>query len=195
MIAIVVPTLDTKRAEATGKLALLNAGIEARLIISDGPARGFTKTVNDGLRQLEPGEDVVILNDDIYGFPFGWLAGLHAGLYTKPRYGIAGPSGKSGTAPASGGRRGMRGLELVRQLPFWCVLIRRQMLDEIGLLDERFIHYCSDNEYCLRATRNKWGCVWVKGVYLEHKHHGSGLRMAWRDHDQAEFKRMRGRTA
>lgn len=191
MIAIVIPTLDRARAEATGKLALLNAGIEARVIVSDGEPRGFTKTANDGIRQTAPDEDVCILNDDISGFQYGWLKALSAGLYSATRFGIAGPSGKSGTAPACTGTRGMIGLQQCRQLAFWCVLIRRQVLTEIGLLDERFIHYCSDNEYCARAAKHNWHCVWVRGVYLEHRHHGSGLKMAWRDHDQAEFRRKR----
>ena len=87
----------------------------------------------------------------------------------------------------------MTGLEAVRQLSFWCVLIKRQLIDEIGLLDERFIHYCSDNDYCNRAHKKGWKCVWVKGVYLEHKHHGSGLCSTWKQHDQRELrKKQRG---
>ena len=56
-IAIVIPTLDAARGADTGKLALLHAGCDARLIVVDGPARGFTKTVNEGLRQATT-EDV-----------------------------------------------------------------------------------------------------------------------------------------
>jgi GT2 family glycosyltransferase len=188
-IAIIIPTLDRARAEATGKLALVTAGCDARLIIVDGPARGFTKTVNEGLRQTT-NEDVCILNDDVTRFQYGWLTDLRAGLYANPRYGLAGPSGKS-AAKSGGGSVGMSGMEVVRQLSFWCVLIRRRVIREIGILDERFIHYCSDNEYCIRAARKGWRCVWVRSVYLEHIHHGSGLRSAWKQRDQHELQRMR----
>lgn len=190
-IAIVLPTLDAERGAATGKLALLHAGCDARLIVVDGPERGFTKTVNEGLRQTTT-EDVCILNDDITRFQFGWLAALQKGLYSKPRYGIAGPSGKS-AAKSRAGHVGMAGIEELHQLSFWCVLIRREVIEEIGLLDERFIHYCSDNEYCIRAIRNRWKCVWVRGVYLEHQHHGSGLRNAWKQHDQRALSRLLNR--
>jgi len=71
------------------------------------------------------------------------------------------------------------------------VLVRRQVIADIGLLDERFIHYCSDNEYCQRAKRRHWLSVWIKDVYLEHKHHGSGLRTTWRNHDQAQLRKLR----
>ncbi|MFO7858383.1 MAG: hypothetical protein R6V11_05605, partial [Ectothiorhodospiraceae bacterium] len=182
MINIIIPTLNRAQAEAVGAAALANAGCEARLIISDGPKRGFTKTVNDGIRQTESG-DVCILNDDVSGFPYGWLAVLEKGLYAKKNYGIAGPSGKSATAPASKGKPGMDGLETCRQLAFWCVLIRREVLDKIGLLDERFIHYRSDNEYCHRVRKRGWACVWVRGVFLAHKHKGSGHQREYLKND------------
>ena len=187
MIAIVIPTLDAKRGAETGRLAQLAAGCDTRLIVVNGPARGFTKTVNEGIRQTTD-EDVCILNDDVRGFQYGWLATLQAGLYSKPRFGIAGPGGKSATAPARGGRPGMAGLEAYRQLPFWCVLLRRQMINEVGILDKRFIHYCSDNEYCARARRKNWNCVWVRSVFLKHDHHGSGMRSDWAKHDRAILK-------
>lgn len=190
-IAIVIPTLDANRAKRTGRMALVSAGCDARLIIVDGPMRGFTKTVNDGLRQTEH-EDVCILNDDVTWFPYGWLASLQRALYSKPRYGIAGPSGKSASETRNG-KLGDTGLKVVRQLSFWCVLLRREMIDQIGLLDERFIHYCSDNEYCLRALKRGWRCVWVKSVYLEHQHHGSGLRSKWKVRDQRMLARMKRR--
>ena len=189
-IAIVIPTLDPKRGKATGRLAMLHAGCDARLIVVDGPMRGFTKTVNDGLRRTKPTEDVCILNDDVTWFPIGWLAALQRALYSNPRYGIAGPSGRSASATRDG-KLGDTGLKVVSQLSFWCVLLKRQMIDQLGLLDERFIHYCSDNEYCLRAIKKGWRCVWVKSVYLEHRHHGSGLRSQWKVHDQRLLARMR----
>jgi hypothetical protein len=190
MIAIVIPTLDREQAEKTGRLALASAGCEARLIVVDGPARGFTKTVNEGLAQLEDGEDVCILNDDVIGFPVGWLRALRAGLYANKRYGIAGPSGKSSTRPACEGKPGMTGLQAVDQVSFWCALLRRECLDVLGHLDERFIHYGSDNEFCHRARKRGWRSVWVKGVYLEHQHHGSGIRNQWWKQDRALLKRV-----
>lgn len=178
MIAIVIPTLDATRGENTGKLALHMAGMKTRLIVSAGPKRGFTKTVNDGIRQTK-NDDICILNDDVSEFPSGWLATLHRALYSNPKYGIVGPSGKSSTPPASDGRPGMHGIQVVEQLPFWCVLIRRKLIDTIGLLDESFKHNASDYWYCTQARKAGWSCVWVRDVYLKHQHHGSGLITEW----------------
>ena len=189
-IAIVIPTLSAKRGRDTGRLAQATAGCETRLLVINGPKRGFTKTVNDGLRQLEPNEDVCILNDDIDRFHHGWLAAMQRALYKNKRYGIVGPSGHNAGVTREG-VLGMSGLEVVKQLSFWCVLLKRKMFDELGLLDERFIHYASDNEYCMRATRAGWKCVWIKDVYLYHQHHGSGLIQKWKSHDHAILRRIR----
>lgn len=186
-IAIVIPTLDAERGEATGELALLHAGCDARLIVVNGPARGFTKTVNEGLRQTTT-EDVCVLNDDVTRFQHGWLATLQQALYSHKRYGIAGPSGKS-AAVSRAGKPGDTGLQVVDRLSFWCVLLKRAMIDDIGILDKRYIHYRSDNEYCIRAKRHGWRTVWVRSVYLKHQHHGSGRRQKWLAHDAREFKR------
>lgn len=178
MTAIVIPTLDAARGESTGKLALDKAGMKARLIVSAGPKRGFTKTVNDGIRQTK-NDDICILNDDVSAFPSGWLATLHQVLYSNPKYGIVGPSGKSTTPPANAGKPGMQGIRIVDRLPFWCVLIRRKLIDTIGLLDEDFKHYASDYLYCRQARKAGWRCVWVRSVYLKHRQHGSGLINEW----------------
>jgi len=186
-IAIVIPTLDEKQAIDTGALALLHAGVDARLIVVNGPPRGFTKTVNEGLVQTTT-EDVCILNDDVRWFQPSWLAAMQQALHSDPRHGIVGPSGKS-AGPSRDGKLGDTGLEMVGRLSFWCVLLRREMIDAIGHLDERYIHYFSDTEYCIRAKRKGWKMLWVRGVWLDHDHHGSGLQSKWKKHDMREFKR------
>jgi len=187
-IAIIIPTLDEDLGKRTGKLATLSAGCPTRLLVIGGPKRGFTKTVNDGLRQLEPEEDACILNDDVKGFNHGWLHTLQRALYSNAKYGIVGPSGKSAAISRTGTPYDS-GLQLCSQLSFWCVLIKRKVIDEIGILDERFIHYASDNEYCMRTTRKGYKVVWVKDVYLKHKGHGSGLQTKWKQQDHHELNR------
>jgi GT2 family glycosyltransferase len=187
-VAIIIPTLDEAHGKRTGKLATLSAACQTRLIVVAGPKRGFTKTVNDGLRQLEPGEDVCILNDDVTGFQHGWLATLQRALYSNAKYGIVGPSGKSAAISRTGTRHDS-GLQKCEQLSFWCVVIKRAVIDKIGILDERFIHYASDNEYCMRAIKKGWQIIWVKDVFLKHVGHGSGLQTKWKQQDHHELNR------
>lgn len=45
---------------------------------------------------------------------------------------------------------------------------RRDMLDQIGLFDERFFMYCEDTDLGLRAQRAGWKCVYVPEAEVIH---------------------------
>jgi len=191
--AIIIPTLDAELGHSTGRLALLGCGMDARLIVVAGPKRGFTATVNDGLAQLEPGEDACILNDDVHWFTYGWLATLSRALHSARNIGMVCPTGKSRTTPMAHGKLGESGLEDVGHIPFWCVLIKGEVLTRLGHLDSRYIHYCSDNAYCDRVQLAGWRNVWVKDVWLQHRVHGSGMISEWASRDLAEYNRERAK--
>jgi hypothetical protein len=190
-ITVVIPTLVKERGQSTGKMALATAGdCHAILVVSHDPKRtGFTKTCNRGILSAPEGSDICLLNDDVTRFHHGWLATLQRALYSNPKFAIVGPSGGSKTAPMSGGKLGMTGLQKVRHLPFWCVLIKASIIKKIGLLDETFIHYASDSWYCDVIRKKGFQVIWVKDVYLEHKRHGSGLQSAWKKRDQALYRK------
>ena len=196
-IAIVIPTLNKAKGEDTGKLALAMAGcsVPVRVLIShDKKRQGFTKTANQGMRAVKPAEDICLLNDDVTEFQYGWLEILRQVLYLHPRYGISAPGGACAAAPMYQGHQGQTGTQVVEQVSFWCVLMKREMLNQLGLLDEAFIHYCSDNWYCAVMRRRKWQCVWAKAVFLVHQRHGSKFQGKWRAHDRKiYYKRQRSK--
>lgn len=186
-IFIVIPTLEPELGESTMRLAKISSGFGlldlSGVVVHDVGQAGFTRNANKGLRQVPKGHDVCLLNDDIEAFQYPWLKILQAFLYSSPSYGLAGPSGRS-ASPSRGGQIGEAGTQVVSHLPFWCVLIKAQLFEQQGLLDERFIHYSSDTWYCKLATMAGWKCLWVKAVYLWHQHQGSGLQYEWRAHDR-----------
>lgn len=192
-IAIIIPTLSTERGELTGAMALAARGsCEATLIISYDPDRtGFTATSNRGIRQAAEDADICLLNDDITWFQHGWLAIMQRALYQNSNYALAVPGGKSSTAPMRGGKLGMQGLQVVNHVPFWCVLIKRSVINRLGLLDETFIHYASDSWYCDLVKKAGLKSIWVRDVYLEHRKHGSKLISKWRKRDQALYRRRK----
>ena len=189
-VLIVVPTLSLERGTDTGRLAHITAMCEARVEVVCGPKnKGFTKKANLGIKRRRPDEDICLLNDDITVFHYGWLRALQNALYASPAYGIVGPSGKSKSESGTG-RLGDVGLKRVDRLPFWCVLIRGEVVDQVGLLNKALIHYASDRYYCHIAAQRKWRCVWVKPVYLQHEHRGSGLQLEWWRKDMRTFRRL-----
>ncbi len=49
-----------------------------------------------------------------------------------------------------------------------CMLIRRQVIDQIGLLDERFFAYQEDADYCFRAKKAGWRVYYYPGAQIIH---------------------------
>jgi GT2 family glycosyltransferase len=49
------------------------------------------------------------------------------------------------------------------------LLVRREMIQEVGTLDERFFYYWEETEWCLRARRMGWRVVVVPEAKLWHK--------------------------
>ncbi len=68
-----------------------------------------------------------------------------------------------------------------------CMLIRRAVLEQIGLLDERFFAYQEDTDYCYRAGQAGWQIYYYPGAQIIHygSHGGSRInpyRSIWEWH-------------
>jgi len=67
-----------------------------------------------------------------------------------------------------------------------CMLIRRELIDDIGYLDERFFAYQEDADFCLRARQAGWQVYYYPGAEIIHYGGRGGSRvepyrsiMAW----------------
>jgi GT2 family glycosyltransferase len=49
------------------------------------------------------------------------------------------------------------------------MLVRRTVIDSIGLLDPSYRIYCEDVDFCLRARRAGWACVYEPRAVVRHK--------------------------
>jgi GT2 family glycosyltransferase len=49
------------------------------------------------------------------------------------------------------------------------VMVRRQAIEQLGMLDERFFYYWEEVEWCLRIGRGGWQIVHVPAAKLWHK--------------------------
>jgi GT2 family glycosyltransferase len=162
-------------------------------LIENGENLGFTGGNNVGLRwALEQGADyMLLLNNDTVVAP-DFLRLLVEAAEVDSRIGIAGPTIYYHDQPriiwtAGGGidwRRGqtwMVGLnerdagqfgEEPREVDFvtgCALLVKRAVLERVGLLDDRFFAYYEETEWCVRTQRARFKIVHVPQAKIWHK--------------------------
>lgn len=118
-----------------------------RIITTDEPL-GYPLAVNMGL-QISKGEYIVLLNNDTVILDFcekgEWLDMLNAPFIQDESVGITGPSKLYCKESNS------------HFTIFFCAMLRRRMLDDIGILDLIFGKGSSEDiDLCLRAEQNGW---------------------------------------
>jgi GT2 family glycosyltransferase len=61
-----------------------------------------------------------------------------------------------------------------------CMLLRRTVLERVGLLDERFFMYGEDLDWCLRARDAGWKVRYEPAVVVQHQHGAASRKRALR---------------
>lgn len=59
-------------------------------------------------------------------------------------------------------------------ISFACVLVRREVVEDIGLMDEGYFMYREDNDYCRRAQEAGWKILYWPAARVVHLRGGSG---------------------
>jgi len=175
-------------ASTDGSMADVAAAYDGRIrMVRTVENHGYAQGANIGLREAR-GKYVILLNNDAEAAP-GFIDALVAAVEADPRIGICCPkilSAKDRRVIDSIGHwvypdglsrcRG-RCEEDVGQydepedvlVPSGCaLLLRRELLDDIGLLDEDFFSYCDDTDLGLRAQLRGWRCVTVPSAVVYH---------------------------
>jgi GT2 family glycosyltransferase/tetratricopeptide (TPR) repeat protein/2-polyprenyl-3-methyl-5-hydroxy-6-metoxy-1,4-benzoquinol methylase len=170
-------------ASTDGTVDYLRAMSFVRLI-SNETNRGFPAAVNQGI-EVAGGRQILLLNNDTV-VTTGWLGRLLRALYRDPHIGLVGPCSNSVSDPqqVEGGYDTLAQLDgfawdwgkahdgrLVQtdRLVGFCLLIRRDVIDAIGLLDERFGVGCfEDDDYCLRAIRAGYRAMIGVDAFVHH---------------------------
>lgn len=145
---------------------------------------GFAAGNNVGLTE-STGDLVVILNNDTYVTP-GWLHGLVGHLRRNPTLGIVGPVtnniGNEARIDIHYGsmeemlveadawvRRHPRQLLPSRVVAFFCCALPRELLVEVGLLDEDFGQgFFEDDDYCNRIREAGREVAIAEDVFVHH---------------------------
>lgn len=142
-------------------------------LIENGQNLGYARAVNIGIRAASPGADIVLLNNDVELIESDWLARLSETAHGNPEIGVLGVKivKDDGTLQHCGAYLPMdtwwgqqiaggevdigqyAGVFECESVVFACTLIKREVIQQIGLLSEDFFAYFEDTDYCLRAKR------------------------------------------
>lgn len=152
-------------------------------IIRNAENLGFPIAVNQGIKAAQ-GEIIVVLNNDIIVTPF-WLDRLAEHLKT---FDMIGPKTNSVSGPQKVGAAsysnpsGIDNFASViyannqgkaipfHRLVFFCVAIKKQVIDKIGLLDEQFSPgNFEDDDFCLRAVEAGFKLGIADDVFIHHE--------------------------
>lgn len=185
--SMIAPSVDTFEA-ARRKIVVTSRGAKIDRpgweVIQGIEPFTFARNLNLGLRAAGS-DDVLAVNDDVaFSAP---LVDALRGCFSVP-----GPVAL--VSPQVDGGIGNMMCRMTHRIsadferstmavPFVCVMLRRDALNDIGLLDERFDGYGGDDEeWCLRALARGWSLavtprVVVKHGYQERKYSSSFLRV------------------
>ena len=187
--------------------------IDYNLIIEDNNTdnRGFTKAVNEGIKK-GTAPFVWLINSDAVV-----LKGAQRGLIDMFSYhekvGIVGSQqldyhdqdliAHGGTIRAfpggahKSGRVSMghcKDPEKQTWVNFASVMLRRKMVEEIGLLDENLFLLYSDSDYCYTARLKGWDVWYTPASRVLHRLNASKTVTDWHKKDMEAFMRKWGIT-
>jgi len=159
---------------------------QAEVIVGEQQA-GFATNANRGLRTARG--DVVLLNSDVIAHK-GWLERLQYWAYRVQRHGIVGPRllYPDNRIQSAGSYRNLGAPQWFdhryRFTPAdygpasepWpalgmtgaCLYVKRAVIDDIGLLDERYAMAYEDIDWCLRAWEAGWDVNYYPRASLTH---------------------------
>jgi GT2 family glycosyltransferase len=159
---------------------------EPRLrLVLNSTNRGFAGGNNDGIA-VASGKLLVLLNNDTL-VGKGWLSSFCRALRGDHSIGLAGPVSNAvgneqkiftlGRTPdeilvegeAWAGNSAGDTFDAER-LGFFCVALRRSLVDAVGLLDENYgLGFYEDDDYCLRVRDAGYRLVCLEDVFIYHR--------------------------
>lgn len=181
-------------ASSDGTVGFLWERFGPDAVISNDTNQGFIRAANRGISAAR-GEYILLLNNDTL-VSQGWLSGLRRSAERSRDVGIVsgkivGPDGRvqlAGAYMAFDGSARMIGEGLrpddvslagereVCYVGGHCFLVKREVINAIGLLDESYgFGYHEDTDYCYRAREAGFKVVYTADCVVQHELHGTPL--------------------
>jgi GT2 family glycosyltransferase len=156
-----------------GSQAMVRRHFPEVILVENEENLGFIKASNQGLRIFR-GRYALLLNDDttVKEGAFDYMVEF---MDKNLKVGACGPKllNPNGTLQRQGGLLGF---------PFWkakkprpvkfvigaCLLVRREVIDQVGILDENLFFYNDDLDWCLRIRKAGWKVYYLPQAEVVH---------------------------
>src|SRR5271157_933337 len=125
---------------------------------------------NLGLKAVPADHDVLYVGDDVRFTEEKTIERLQTIAYSKPNIGILSPKLIGRGSPSQVNPPAKLAAVPPFQMWFPCIYIKRELIDKIGYLDERFNDFgCDDFDYCIRALLEGYLLAVTSEVSVEHE--------------------------
>jgi GT2 family glycosyltransferase len=156
--------VDNASEDGTAEYLKKQKGIKA---IFNATNEGWIKGVNKGLAEAK-GDYIVFMNNDIEVTPL-WTERLKAHLTGWKNVGAVAPMAKNTAGAHNPYYYGRPVHDEVNWLVGFCIMIKREIYDKIGGLDERFGWGHSDDvDYCYRIKELGYKRVIARDCFVNH---------------------------
>ena len=195
MIPAIIPYYKNKNQLEKCIAHLKDQTVEVETFIRDNSDDNiyFTAAVNEGLKKYlsQPCEYILVLNQDMYLEPAA-VETMTAFMNSHPECGIGAPlqlnvedpdyvifAGCYEAFPLGKHQHGRLSEFTEDEQILWCngacMILRKEMIQEIGLLDENFVFLGSDSDYCFTARSRGWQVWRIAGARGIHEYGVSGV--------------------
>ena len=194
MIPVIIPGYK-KQDQLDKCIAHLKAQtVEAEIFIRDNSIDNvyFTRAINEGIRKYldKDCEYILLLNQDMYLEP-NTIEEMVKFMDSHPQCGIGTPlqlhsenpdyvvyAGGLDAFPFGRHQQGPLSKFTKDEQLFWgngaCMILRKKMIREIGLLDKNLVFIGSDSDYCFTARSRGWQVWRIANARGVHEHGASG---------------------
>ncbi len=194
MIPVIIPAYQGGEQLEKCITHLKNQTAAVEIFVRDNSADNvyFTAAINQGIEKFlnEPCEYIIILNQDMYLEPNA-VEKMAAFMDSRPQCGIGTPlqlhsenpayvicAGCLEAFPAGRHQHGYLAEFTNDQQIIWgngaCMILRKQMIRQIGLMDKNFVFIGSDSDYCFTARSRGWQVWSIASARGIHEHGASG---------------------
>jgi len=195
MIPAIIPYRKNKSQLARCLSHLEGQTVPVEVFVRDNSEDNvyFTAAVNEGIRKYLDGpcKYLLVLNQDVY-LERTAMEVMSAFMDSHPRCGIGAPlqlssenrryvifAGGGDAFPAGEHWQGSLDEFTADEQILWangaCMILRKEMIRDIGLLDENFVFIGSDSDYSFTARSRGWQVWRIAGARGMHEQGASGL--------------------